>query len=103
MLKNNLSACGIDAPVVQRDVLLAPPTAHEPPFDLVFLDPPYAYDPTHVLEMTAALPLADAIIVYEHDVKSADAVAAAAEATSFTVKTAKKYGKTGVTILKGEA
>ena len=103
VLKRNLAACGVDAPVVQRDVLLAPPTTHQPSFDLVFLDPPYAYDPAQVLEMTAALPLADAIIVYEHDVKSADAVAAAAGAAGFAPRATKKYGKTGVTILKGEA
>ena len=101
VLKRNLAACGIEARVVQRDVMAAPPTGHVPKFDLVFLDPPYAFDAAQVLEMTATLGLDDAIIVYEHDIKAKDDVAAAAEALGFEVAASKKYGKTGVTILKG--
>ena len=103
VLKRNLAACGIDARVVQRDVLAAPPTGRDPGFDLVFLDPPYAYDASRVLEMTKSLELDDAIIVYEHDIKAKDAVAAAAESLGFEVAASRKYGKTGVTILKGNA
>ena len=100
VLKRNLSACGIDAPVIQRDVLALPPVAQGPRFDLVFLDPPYAFDAAQVLEMTKSLGLGDAIIVYEHDIKAKEDVAEAAEAAGFEVAASKKYGKTGITILR---
>lgn len=100
VLKRNLATCGIEARVVQRDILAAPPTGHVPKFDLVFLDPPYAYDATRVLEMVKSLDLDDAIIVYEHDIKSKDAAAEAAESVGFEVVASKKYGKTGITIMK---
>ena len=103
VLKRNLAACDVDARVVQKDVLAAPPTGQNPKFDLVFLDPPYAYDASRVLEMTKSLGLSGAIIVYEHDIKSKDAVAAAAGQAGFEVAASKKYGKTGVTILKESA
>ena len=73
-------------------------------FDLVFLDPPYAYDSTDVLDAVRALCgkaiSEDAIIVYEHAIKSADDIARASEANGFEVASQKKYGKTGVTILR---
>ena len=73
-------------------------------FDLVFLDPPYAYDSTDVLGAVRALCgtsiSEDAIIVYEHAIKSADDIARASEANGFEVASQKKYGKTGVTILR---
>ena len=98
IVKRNLASLGLEAPVVQRDILAAPPTAQNPPFDLVFLDPPYAYDPERVLEMVRALG-GSPIVVYEHDLKRADETARAAEACGFTVHASKKYGKTGITIL----
>ena len=104
VVKRNLEACGIVAPVIQRDILQAPPTNQNPPFDLVFLDPPYAYAPATVLGMVRAL--ADsgalapgAIIAYEHDMKTADDVAHAASDLGFDPKKSKKYGKTAVTII----
>ena len=103
----NVKACGLDgsrAQVVQRDVLKAPPSAQATPFDLVFLDPPYAYGPDDVLSMVNALRdsgalAVDAIIVYEHGVKAIADVAQAADAAGFEVVASKKYGKTGVTTL----
>ena len=98
VVKRNLASLGIEALVVQRDVLAAPPTMQDPPFDLVFLDPPYAYDPVNVLEMARALG-GNPIVVYEHDLKRADETVRAAETCSFAVHASKKYGKTGITIL----
>lgn len=94
----------ISTRVVKRDVLAAPPTTQQPPFDLLFLDPPYAYDATRVLAMVCTLAetgaLADgAIIVYEHAIADAKAVTQAAEEAGFTQESSKKYGKTGITVL----
>ena len=107
----NVKACDLSpskASIVQRDVMQAPPTGQPAPFDLVFLDPPYAYDPASVLAMVQALRDAhaladDAIIVYEHALKSKDEVAQAAEQAGFEVISSKKYGKTGVTALREQA
>lgn len=104
VVKRNLATCAIAAPVMQRDVLKAPPTTKNPPFDLVFFDPPYACEP--VVAMGLARTLADAgalaagaLVAYEHDVKSSGDVQLAATASGFDVAKAKKYGKVGVTIL----
>ena len=81
----------------------APPTNPQRPFDIVLLDPPYDHDPVDVLSFASLLhsegALAKgAVIVYEHDLKSSDAVEAAAKACNME-RRAKKYGKTGVSIL----
>ena len=108
VVRSNVSACGLDssrAIVIQRDVMQAPPSGQAQPFDLVFLDPPYAYDPAAVLGMVHGLSDAkalavDAIVVYEHDIKAKTEVAQAAEQAGFELVANKKYGKTGVTILE---
>lgn len=108
VLERNVRACGLDAArvrVARRDVLVAPPAAQRPAFDMVFLDPPYAYDAAEVLDMVRALGQAGAlvpgaIVVYEHDVKAADDVARAAEEFGFDLHASRKYGKTGVTICR---
>lgn len=106
VLKRNLAACKLGADravVLRRDVLSNPPTAVQGVFDLVFLDPPYAYSPSKALDLLCSMRQAgslapEAIIVYEHALKSADEVAAAFEAEGFELCSSKKYGKTGVTI-----
>lgn len=108
VVKRNLIACGLDAQravVMQRDVLAAPPVATGLSFDLVLLDPPYAFAPSEVLGMVAGLVVSGAlvkggIVVYEHDLKRANEVAAAAQERDFSVYASRKYGKTGVTILR---
>lgn len=104
----NAKACGLStsqATIVQRDIMKAPPTGQAAPFDLVFLDPPYAYDPAEVLAMVRSLSEAgaladDAIIVYEHAINTKAEVAQAAEQAGFETIASKKYGKTGVTTLR---
>ncbi len=108
IVRKNLQDCKLDstrARVVQRDIMQAPPAGHTAPFDLVFLDPPYAYDPAEVLAMVRGMSDAgtlseDAIIVYEHAINTKIEVAQAAEQASFEVIASKKYGKTGVTTLR---
>lgn len=106
--KRNRESCKVSADkaqIVARDVLRNPPTAVATPFDLVFLDPPYAYDAGEVLALPVAMretgALAkDAIIVYEHARGDDARVASAAEEAGFNVVSYKKYGKTGITVLR---
>ena len=106
-LKRNITACKLEpsrATVMQRDVMQAPPLGDKTSFDLVFLDPPYDYDPASVLDMMTKIAesgglLDEAIVVYEHAVKSASDVESAAELRGFEVQRFKKYGKTGVSTL----
>ncbi|MEG0070298.1 MAG: 16S rRNA (guanine(966)-N(2))-methyltransferase RsmD [Raoultibacter sp.] len=75
VLKANIAATKVlstRATIHRCDVLKAPPVGCRPPFDLVFLDPPYALEAAIVLELVAVLEAAgalasDVIICYEHD------------------------------------
>ena len=101
-LKRNVSACGLGsdkAQIVQRDIFKAPPASGPAGFDLVFLDPPYAYEPARVLELAAGIG-GDTTVVYEHALDAKARVADAAEANDFDVLASKKYGKTGITVLR---
>lgn len=107
-LTDNVRALGLSARAarVQRgDVLKNPPLGARPPFDLVFLDPPYAYDAADVLGLAARLGEAgalasEALIVYEHAAASNDAVLRAADAAGLALASRKKYGDTVVDILR---
>ena len=100
-VKKNLSSLGADtmrAQVLARDVLRTAPPRAAQPFDLVFLDPPYATDPTDVLGQVASwmgegIVSADALVVYEH------ALGNAPSHPSFEALSSRRYGKTGVTML----
>ena len=105
VLKRNIANCKLDAKqasVMRRDVLAQPPTAVQGPFDLVFLDPPYAFEAKRVLKMVEAMRASgalapEAIVVYEHAFEDAAGVADAFGEIGFKVQAAKKYGKVGVT------
>ncbi len=90
--------------LARQDVLKAANIAGVP-FDIVFFDPPYAFAPKEILEFAAALAAAgsladDAVIVYEHALAKRDEVRDAAHACGATVEIEKKYGKTGVTMMR---
>ena len=107
VLSRNVSACKLGqdrAAVIRRDVLKTPPTSAEGPFDLLFLDPPYALHAQKVVEFLERVKAGgglspDAIVVYEHALKSADEVASAFEDAGIEAIARKKYGKTGVTMV----
>lgn len=87
------------------DIFKNPPLDVRPPFDLVFLDPPYAYGAADVLGLVAQLAqegalAEDALIVYEHGAGSNDDVNAAAPEAGFELASRKKYGDTVVDILR---
>ena len=107
-LTDNVRTLGLAAPqarIRRVDVLAAPPTGARPPFDLVFLDPPYAFDPKEVLGMVAALSRggaleADVIVMYEHAVESDAAICEAAAACGLALARRKKYGDTSLDTLR---
>ncbi|MBX9033271.1 16S rRNA (guanine(966)-N(2))-methyltransferase RsmD [Gordonibacter massiliensis (ex Traore et al. 2017)] len=104
----NAKALGLDARrarVHRADVLKDPPARARPPFDLVFLDPPYALEAADVLGMVARLADAgalapDALVVYEHGAAACSQADDAAAACGFALASRKKYGDTVVDILR---
>lgn len=108
VLKRNLAVCKLDEQhvrVVQKDVLAQAGNVATQPFDLVFLDPPYAFDPGGVLDFVKAQFDAgtfapDAIVAYEHSLNAASAVDGACSQRGLDVCVSKKYGKTAVKIVR---
>ena len=104
--ERNIKAFALDslrATCLRRDVMQTPPADHVPPFDLVFLDPPYAYDANDVVSLVVELnrtgALApSAIVVYEHAYKTGREATSAVERAGFEVIASRKYGKTGITM-----
>ena len=74
-------------------------------YDLVFLDPPYAFDASEVMGLMKRLTQSgvvspEAIMAYEHAIKSQSEVESAVAACGFDVHASKKYGKTKRTIVR---
>ena len=100
------SCGGAHAPVglFAGDVLAKPPVWARPPFDLMFLDPPYALPAeqalglVHVLVQGGAL-ASEAVVSYEHDVATNDEVDIAASKFRLTLASRRKYGDTVVDFL----
>ena len=111
VLQKNVEKMGLEprrATVTRADVLERAPQFSRPPFDLVFLDPPYAYAAADVLGMVAGLvergvAAPDALVVYEHALTSNDEAAAAAAECGFELASRKKYGDTTVDVLCASA
>ncbi|MGI6045941.1 MAG: 16S rRNA (guanine(966)-N(2))-methyltransferase RsmD [Eggerthellaceae bacterium] len=87
-----------------QDVLKHLPSGLSP-FDLIFLDPPYAFEVQEIFDFLENLAgkgkvAYGALVVYEHDLRNNDAVMKLVENSSFEMIKRKKYGKTIVDILK---
>ena len=110
VVQQNIAKMGLEprqATVNRTDVLEHAPQFSRPPFDLIFLDPPYAYEAGRVLGMVAGLvgrgvAAPDAIVVYEHALTSNDAAAEAAAELGFELASRKKYGDTTVDVLRAK-
>ncbi len=108
VLEGNVRALGLDARrarVSRGDVLKDPPVHSRPPFDLVFLDPPYALAARDALGLAAALGrggalAADALVAYEHGAATSDEADAAAAACGLALASRKKYGDTVVDLFR---
>ena len=77
-------------------------------FDLVFLDPPYAFEAEKVLGLVRDLDKAGriacgALVVYEHAKKDKAAVEQACDALEYTVVSVKNYGDTSLVTLRKDA
>lgn len=108
VLQENARMLGLTPATVQitrGDILRNPPSWADPPFDLVMLDPPYAYSALDVLGLVALLHGRDllapgALIVYEHAAAANDLVEETAPSCGLTLASRKKYGDTVVDVLK---
>ncbi len=108
VLSANAAKLGLEArqaTLVRADVIERPPRFSRPPFDLIFLDPPYAYAADQVLGMVAeardaGIVSSEAIVVYEHALADNDACALAAAQLGFCLAQRKKYGDTTVDVLR---
>ena len=92
--------------VRRADVLKNPPAPAGKPFDIVFLDPPYALVPDEVFSLLDALVAAAALekgtlATYEHAASANGAVdaAIAARAPSFALDSRRAYGDTVMDVL----
>ena len=84
------------------------PQVKGPAFDLVFLDPPYAFEPDKVLGLVRELDEAGriaegALVVYEYAKKDKPSVEQACDALEYTVVSVKDYGATSLVTLRKEA
>lgn len=108
VLESNVGSLGLvrGRVLVQRgDVLKGAFVRAKDPFDLVFLDPPYACDASEVFALVGKLRergslAADAIVVYEHASATSAAVDDAAFQHNLSIAQRKKYGDTVVDVLR---
>ncbi|MCI8425083.1 MAG: 16S rRNA (guanine(966)-N(2))-methyltransferase RsmD [Adlercreutzia sp.] len=108
VVERNIAACRYGreaARVLRTDVLKRGAAAPGRPFDLVFLDPPYATDPGEVFGLVARLDGAgalarDVIVSYEHDVADDKAVADGAAAAGFRIASHRHFGDTVIDLLE---
>ena len=112
VIERNLRTLGLGrerARLVRGDVLkrLPMPMA-DGPFDLVFLDPPYALAPSEVLGFMGRLREAGllapaAIVSYEHDGADDDTVEALAAERSWRVFSHRRFGDTAIDLMESVA
>lgn len=112
VIERNLRTLGLGrerARLVRGDVLkrLPMPTA-DGPFDLVFLDPPYALVPSEVLGFMGRLREAGllapaAIVSYEHDGADDDTVEALAAERSWRIFSHRRFGDTAIDLMESIA
>lgn len=92
--------------VMKRDAFTLPELAFEP-FDIVFFDPPYAYEASRIASLIKALDgagmlAAGALICYEYAKKDAQSVTEAFNALKYQKVSMKNYGDTSLTTLRKE-
>ncbi len=93
---------------VRRGDTFTLPQVRGEAFDLVYLDPPYAYEADAVLGLVRELDEAGriapgALVVYEYAKKDKAAVEQACDALEYSVVSVKSYGDTSLITLRKEA
>lgn len=108
VVERNLRTLGLGrdrARLVRGDVLKRPPAPMAAPFDLVFLDPPYALAPAEVFGLIARLDEAgslasDVIVSYEHDGAGDGAVEELAAEAGWAIASHRRFGDTAIDLLE---
>ncbi len=106
-LRANIAALKIPsekARVFKSDVMKNPPVFGNHSYDVVFLDPPYAYDPKAVLELACILEAAGklsegAVISYEHSASLDIASFLDLRGSRMDILTTKRFGGTAIDLL----
>lgn len=109
VIQTNLSALKVDARRyrVRKGDAFTLPTCANLPFDVVFFDPPYAYEPSRVCSLiqqldASGLLASGALICYEYAKKDARAVEEAFNEVEYRMVSAKTYGGTALVTLRKE-
>lgn len=110
-LKSNIAALRIPserARVFKADVMKNPPVFGAVPFDIVFLDPPYAYEAADVLALVRSLAdagrlSANAVVSYEHDASTAIMLHLGKNALDMQILSSKRFGGTVIDLLGFES
>ena len=105
-LHANLSMLDIspeESHVFKRDIMKNPPVSGGKPYDVVFLDPPYAYDAKEILALLqhfkdAGMLAEGAVISYEHG-SSVDLASLLNENAKMAILTSKRFGTTTIDFL----
>lgn len=106
-LRANIESLGIPrerARVFKADIMKNPPRFGGAPFDIVFLDPPYAYEPADVLALVRTLRDAgrlsdDVVVSYEHASSTAIMPALGACLPDMEIYSSKRFGDTVIDFL----
>ncbi|MGN0301725.1 MAG: 16S rRNA (guanine(966)-N(2))-methyltransferase RsmD [Anaerotardibacter sp.] len=91
--------------LLKENVLLLPFGILDRTYDLVFLDPPYAFEAQEVISFIKAIDKEGCfsetvLICYEHAKKDMQVVSHAVEEEGYTVFSQKKYGDTAITMIR---
>lgn len=108
VIERNIAAMKLtpaEARLVRTDVLKRGVPAQKDPFDLVFLDPPYAVEAAEVFGLISRLDeqgqlAEDVIISYEHDGAADGAVADGAAAAGFQIASHRHFGDTSIDLME---
>lgn len=108
VVESNLRLCKVEKGrccLLKNDTFKLPQQTYLPAFDLVFLDPPYAIDPTNVVDLVQGLEQSsllapDALVVYEYARKRAHEVEESLVALEWEQISARSYGDTAVVVLR---
>ncbi len=107
-LRSNVDMLGLSpdrARVFRADVMKNPPMAGGAPYDIVFLDPPYAYSFEDVFNLVATLRdrgrlAADAVISYEHDAAADLAAFFDVNGVQADILASKRFSKTVIDLFR---
>lgn len=106
-INDNIEACGFTAlaRVQNIDVLKRVPSCPKGLYDLVFLDPPYAFPPADALAVVSSAGAQDLIapnvlVIYEHGAACEDDLDCEARSLGLTLVRRKAFGDTVVDIFQ---